>query len=325
MSETKKEKGDEYPILERYHQGYSISEISKETGVSIPTVTKRLRENGIRIDKHERPPKVCLPSSAISHVYPYNLLVDMIEKNMLECSGKENAEDIFYRVYIPDVMDAIDFLEPQRKWILENKFRNGLSNQNIGAMLGCTREYVRQSLTDAEQQIGTYLSKNMMATNLEVKKEIHESLVSEYKNEYMTKNKILSDETFAALPIDCIGSSVCPLNIISILKHNYGVRVYGDMAKIHYQDLCYDKHIGKEMADGLVRNFQRIGIGIDMSDSKKGEKVADSGLSSRAQRALAKHNVTYISQEMSGYNFASMKGVGEKLSREITDCCKSMV
>lgn len=322
MNKMTKKKDDGYSFLMKYHQGYSIAEISKESGVSIPTITKKLREFGIQIDKHDRSPKIYLPPSAICHVYPYNLVDDMIRKRLLEYP--ENAEDVLYRIYIPDVMNAISFLEPQRRWILESRFRCGHSNQDIGTVLGFTREYVRQSLFESERQIGAYLSQRMMTTSQEVKSEIHSSILAEYRDEYMKKNKIESEETFLTLPINCIGSGICPLNILSILKHCYNVQTYGDMALVRYQDLCYDKHIGKEMADQLVQNFQRIGIGIDMSGAKKGEKVADSGLSTRAQHALAKHNLVYLDRNMSGYNFSSMKGVGKKLSKEIADCCSKV-
>lgn len=320
LSTRKKATGENsFPYLMKYYQGYSISDISQISGMGSQTVKKRLKESGICFDKHNRLPHIYMDLSAVTHVYPYNLIYELLDNNYLDTGPVHNLQDqeILFRVYIPDVLQSIENLDEIRKFVIEKRFLEGKSNQDIGSDLGVSREYIRQCLENAEMQIGEWLSNSIMLTQDEIRDMVDEMVDTAARKVYMQNNKIKDLKTFYQTPIDCVAGTFFPWRFLQVLKGNHGIYTFGDIAAAKYRYLCMDKELGKAQTDSIVHNFKLIGIRIDTSQRRGGINVSKIGLSARAQHALTNNGVLFLNGSMAERDLRQMQGIGPKVAREV--------
>lgn len=198
-----------------------------------------------------------LRTMEISALYPFNLFADLVDEKDLEC--------IYSLSTINDALGK--YLTDRERRVLEMKYRDQLTLEEIGERFNVTRERVRQVLAKAERKIRH--PQVLLAIRVVPLKD-YVDLVKE-RDELLTKIAILTDHMEAekgkeAADIEReinLGKDIAELDL-TVRAYNclrrHGVKTIEDLAEMTIDDLYHVRNLGSKSRTEVIEKLKGIGI-----------------------------------------------------------------
>lgn len=204
----------------------------------------------------------------ITSFYPYNLALKVVEGYNPTKEEVEKAKEEMHRIYIPAFIRAIETLSDREQIILDLRYRNGMTYEDVGRRFGVTRERIRQIELKAIRKLrNPSLAKRYMMDTLEKASEIETKCVA-LKDE----NRKLKEQLRALGATTTEDGEYIPVDIeymdLSVRSYNclkrHGIRTVDDLKGMTLYDLMLIRNLGKKSRDEVIEKAKQYGVFIDM-------------------------------------------------------------
>lgn len=212
--------------------------------------------------------------------YPFNLAAAVychrVDFTRLEVIKKEEVRQRMYDIYPPAIIKTLETLTEKEQKILHLRFQSGLTQEQVGKILGVTKERIRQIEDKALQKLRhprhwKYWKKDTMnkvfevaeerdrlrLKNLELKSKLTEILNIMGLEE--DEKSISAQEDESSVYLEELNLSARTYNLL----HRAGIIYLSDFDKWTMSELKKIRNLGPKSITELFQKLQDFGIEID--------------------------------------------------------------
>lgn len=275
-------------------RGINTNEFAKKTEYATPTIAKYLCYGPRTIeslftfadildcdvseflkDSYEDH-RVHTNKSYILNTYPYNLALDVMLFNNYQTITHEhmtNEEmlELVHEIYIPELIKAIDTLPLKQKTVIENRYKDGKTYEEIGKMYNRTREGIRIIITNAMEKLTEpsrfikikihsaeeYKALNTKFLALEY---LHNNMVEKLNEEYKEYYEFVENKKYIKISIEELGLSVRSRNCLL----RSGIKTVGELLEQSDDDLMMVRNLGRK---GIEEIKSKLAIFLSTKES----------------------------------------------------------
>lgn len=201
--------------------------------------------------------------------YPYNMIYVMFEGNV------EKADYLYKKYYhkINDFEASVEYvlytLTPRERFVLEHRFKELKTYEEIGKLLNVGRTRIPQIMWKALRKLREpkrfkYLEYTVSGVIDEIRNECNSKIQTFYEKFKETQDDIDSIKVNKFIPVYVKDMDLSCRAYNCLIRHN--VKMITDLIDLTYEDLLTIRNLGKYTADEIVKKLDMYGYHLKESE-----------------------------------------------------------